>query len=84
MTEQKIKQVQLLWNSLTDELRWKAVPELQREIPKLIVHLDNDDTYIYHKGIDTEIFLLQFDEFIGWSDGIQTMLKAFNIKAEPV
>ena len=84
MTEQKIKQVQLLWNSLTDELRWKAVPELQREIPKLILILDNDDTYIYHKDIDAEIFLLQFDEFIGWSDGIQIMLKAFNIKAEPV
>ena len=84
MTENRMKQIQLLWQSMTDELRWKAVPKLQEEVPKLIIYLDNDDTFICHKDIDTEIFILQFDEFIGWSDGVQIMLKAFNIKAEPV
>ncbi len=84
MTEPRMKQVQSLWNSLTDELKWKKLPELQKEVPKLILNLDNDDTFITYEGIDAEDFILEFDEFIGWSDGVQTLLKAFNIKAEPV
>ena len=85
MTEQRqLEHIKFKWESMNDKLRWKALPSLQVNHPKLILNLDNDDTFITYKDLDTEDFILQFDEFIGWSDGIQIMLKAFNIKAEPV
>ncbi len=84
MTENRKQQIELLWSTMSDELRWRALPDLQEEIPQLIVYLDNDDTFVCHKDLDAEIFMLQFDEFIGWKDGVITLLKAFNIKSEPV
>ena len=85
MTErQQLDHIKFKWNSMTDELRWKSLSYIQTEHPDLILMLDNDDTYVIHKDLDAEDFILQFDEFIGWSDGIQILLKAFNIKAEPV
>ncbi len=80
---QQLNHIEFKWSKLTDKLRWKALPEIQKKHPELILMLDND-TYIVHKDIDAEKFILQFDEFIGWSDGVQILLKAFNIRAEPV
>ena len=85
MTEQRqLEHIKFKWESMDDKLRWKALPSLQTNHPKLILNLDNDDTFITHKGIEPEEFLLQFDEFIGDSDGVQILLKAFNIKSESV
>ena len=81
-TTHKLNQLKFKWQTLTDELRWKTLPQIQQDIPGLIVNLDNDDTFITHR--DNEDFMLFFDNFIGWKDGVQILLKAFNIKAEPV
>ena len=82
----KIKQVELQWNSLTDELRWMALPDMQKEIPALVLNLDNDSTFLSLKSDIQEVkdFILEFDDYIGWNTGIQPLLKAFNIKAELV
>ena len=87
MTQQRqLEHIKFKWESMSDKLRWKALPSLQVNHPNLIVNLDNDMTFITHKDIEPEEedFILEFDEYIGWSDGVQTLLKAFNIKAEPV
>ncbi len=85
MTEQRqLEHIKFKWESMDDKLRWKALPSLQANHPKLIVYLDNDDTFVIHEDIDGEDFMLEFDEFIGSSDGVQTLLKAFNIKVEPI
>ncbi len=86
MTELDIKlnKTKILWETLTDELRWKALPSLQLDIPKLLVMLDNDNTYIINTDENSMELILEFDDYIGWSEGVQTLLHAFNIKAEPV
>ena len=76
------------WNDLNDEQRWKALLSGDEVFSKLfIVNLDNDSTFMTLKhqlNEEQEDFILHFDEYIGWSDGVQSLLKAANIKSEPV
>ena len=83
----KLKILKMKWDELNDEQRWKALAEKNSAFKSFKVMLDNDDTFLVLKkpreGFEEE-FYLGFDEYIGWSNGIQTLLKAINIKAECV
>ena len=75
------------WLELTDTQRWKALISEPESFKNFIVQLDNDDTFLKIKNPKNEFeedFYLSFDEFIGWTDGILTLLVAIGIQAEPV
>ncbi len=80
MTKKEFKEIEKKWKTLTDEERWYFL----RDAPSLglIVQLDNDNTFVIHPDIEDEY--LSFDEFVGWSEGVQTLLSVIDIKAEPV
>jgi len=46
-----------------------------------IVCLDNDGTFITFEEFEG---YSSFNEYLGWSDGVQTLLKVINIRAECV
>ncbi len=77
-----IDKLEQAWYTLTDEQRWKRLPEVQLSNKSIVVMLDNDITYIVDTQDDD--FYLEFDEYVGCKDGVIPMLKAFNIKSEPV
>lgn len=65
-----------------DYERWKIVLE-NKDVLKLI--LDNDDTLIVFKDYEySEDDYWSFDEYIGWADGLFTMLDVVGIEAESV
>ena len=64
----------------TDEQKWKWV--LANQDKNITIYCDNDDTYGQIDDYPDEI--LQFNWYIGWSDGIFHLLKAVGIKAESV
>ncbi len=78
----QIEKLEQAWYTLTDEQRWKRLPGIQEQQKTLIVMLDNDITYLTDTK-DHDLYL-EFDEDIGWRGGIIDLLKAFNIKGEPV
>ena len=61
----------------TDVERWVWVKSHQHT--GVVVSLDNDDTFIVIGDL-----YATFDNYIGWSDGVQELLKAMGISAEPV
>jgi hypothetical protein len=63
----------------TDEERWVWVKINQDK--NITVMCDNDDTFIQ---IDEDEDCASFDNYIGNSDGVFSLLEAFNIKAESV
>ncbi len=85
---QKLSILSKKWNSLNDTQRWKALTDKENDaFSGFKVNLDNDDTFltiIKPTNEFQEEYILQFDEFIGWTDGVQTLLKALNINTEPV
>ncbi len=80
MTKTTFNKIKKEWNMHSDKERWLFLLDSQHL--GFIVQLDNDDTFVIHPDIEDEY--LQFNEYIGWSDGIQVLLNAINIKAEPV
>jgi len=54
----------------------------------ITVNLDNDDTFVTFDDFDEEEddgeVVIRFDGYLGWSDGIHTLLDVFNIKFEDV
>ena len=61
----------------TDVERWVWVKSHQHT--GAVVNLDNDDTFIVIGDL-----YATFDSYIGWSDGVQELLKAMGIAAEAV
>ncbi len=45
--------------------------------------LDNDYTFIINNN-DVYMDVLEFDSYIGWSDGVVSLLEAMGIEAECV
>jgi hypothetical protein len=87
MTKQELKLLEKRWNTLNDEQRWKAIISEPETFKDLIVNLDNDDTFMTLKSPKNEYeeeYHLDFDEYLGWLDGIQELLKAINVNAEPM
>lgn len=64
----------------TDPERWEFV--LNHKDEGIILNLDNDSTFIVIKGL--EDWYGDFDEYIGWSDGIFNLLEVIGIEAEGV
>lgn len=81
----KEKQIKLWkeFNKLkTDELKWKFIIDNQFEGIK--IYLDNDDTFGSFEWDDDGEYLFKFDDYIGWSDGIMTLMAVIGIDAECV
>ena len=79
--EQLIREFKSLNNDLE---RWKWVKDNQGEENLPQVDLDNDDTCLCIDIGDDDYEFLQFDNYVGWSDGVEILLKAMGIKAESV
>lgn len=45
------------------------------------VNLDNDYTFITFDGCED---VVSFDDYIGWSDGVQKLLETIGVNYEPV
>ena len=81
MEDKKFEMIKQKWNKLMNDLeRWTFLRENQHL--GLVVQLDNDNTFVTHKDIEDDY--LEFDEYIGWADGVLFLLASVGIKAEPV
>jgi hypothetical protein len=80
--EQQIK----LWKEFkklkSDKARWKFI--LNNQGKGIKINLDNDDTFGSFSWDENGEYLLQLDDYLGWSDGIQTLLSIIGIDAECV
>ena len=66
-------------DSLTDKELWQWVVENQDK--GIIVYLDNDDTFIAHNDCDE---CHSFWDYLGWSDGVVSLLEFIGINATQV
>lgn len=64
----------------TDKEKWKWLMTNQGK--GLVVMLDNDDTFVVDEN--DEETTGRFNEYIGWSDGVQILLDVIGIQAECV
>lgn len=64
----------------TDAERWTWL--LENQDKDLIVMLDNDDTFVV-KDSGTE-WVGRFDGYLGWSDGVISLLESMDIRCEKV
>lgn len=73
-------------NKLDDTEKWEWVRDNQDL--NITVNLDNDDTYVTFDDFDEEDddgeVVIRFDGYLGWSDGIFSLLEVMGIKAEGV
>jgi hypothetical protein len=67
------------WNRMTDAERWKWLQAHQGE--GYVVYLDNGDTFMLYQ-YDEETY--DFDNYIGWSDGVVTLMEVMEIECELV
>ena len=72
----------------SDSAKWQWLIDNQDR--GLIVHLDNEDTFVsidcdMGSGEDMPSYeAVTFDDYIGWNEGIQTLLKVIGVSAEAV
>ena len=69
----------------SDEERWKWV--IANQSNDMIIMCDNDMTWIEFDipdGEEPDDYIVDFDYFIGWADGIFDLLKVVGIKASSV
>ena len=50
----------------------------------IVLYLDNDDTFAVHEDDDENKYIFQFDSYLGWSDGIFSLLEAVDIRCSSV
>jgi len=87
LVDSKLKVLMEEWNKLNDIERWTALTIDPFAFKHFKVNLDNDETFVSlldPKNEFQEEFFLNFNEYIGWSDGIVSLLEAINIKSEQV
>ena len=65
-----------------DDERWRLV--LENKDLGFLVNLDNDDTFITLDDEKYEEVTLNFDDYIGWSDGVLILLRVCGVMAESV
>ena len=83
--EKNAHQLKAEFDKLPNDIeRWKWVKEHQDT--GIIVYLDNDDTHgiLPDPNDDNDVVIFQFDEYVGWADGIESLLASMGIKAECV
>ena len=70
------------WKLLkNDTARWLFIKENQGK--GIMINLDNDDTFGTFED-DENSFIFQFDNYVGWSDGVMELLLAMGIEADCV
>lgn len=77
----KLAKIEELRACKTDKERWRWL--LDNKDSGLIVMLDNDDTFVSDPD-DEGADVVQFDWYIGWSQGVIDLLDVLGIKAEEV
>jgi len=70
-------------NCIDDKERWQWVIDNHQDAC-VTIYLDNDLTFGHIEDDDDGEYILYFDDYLGWSDGVCTLLDVFNIKAECV
>ena len=80
MTKERFDRIKMVWNQMEDLQRWQFLQNNQHL--GLIVQMDNDDTFVTHPNLEEDS--LQFDEYIGWAEGIHAVMKALGVKADCV
>jgi hypothetical protein len=73
------------FNSCKDDIaKWNWVKDHQKT--GIVIKLDNDDTYgiLDEEECEDDPYIFQFDNYIGWSDGVEYLLEAMGINAECV
>ena len=83
----KMNNIELLkeFNALTNDVdRWKWVKEHQDS--GILIQLDNDDTCGVLPDPDDadDVLIFQFEDYIGWGEGVENLLKAYGVKGESV
>lgn len=69
------------FKSLQNDLdRWSWIIKNQHR-KDYVIFLDNDDTFVQ---FDNEDWYVSFDSYLGWSDGVQSLLTSLNIQHECV
>jgi hypothetical protein len=74
----------------SDAGKYRYIADNNRyEHHKLMVMLDNDDTHVVFMGTDgypdyDDDRHVEIDDYLGWSDGVQSLLSAFGIANSPV
>lgn len=83
MTNQDIEKLQKKFNKLKEVEKWEFVLKYKKEIRLL---LDNDSTtfFFLQQENDNEIYYFNFDQYIGWSEGVFDLLEVLGIDAEGV
>jgi hypothetical protein len=77
------KQIIDEFNSLPNDVeKWRFVADNQDK--DIIVHCDNDDTFITIEGWESDDNFAQFYGYVGWSDGVMKLLEYAGIRAESV
>ncbi len=90
---QKYRPIAEAWNALkTDKDRWKYLLEHKQEYTLL---LDNDATIVNVRipeeemqgidycDLDRDIDCDSFDDWLGWDDGVATLLEVLGIDGSP-
>lgn len=67
--------------TLSDAEKWKRLATCTLAYT---VYLDNDDTFVTLDCDDDGTYLINFDNYVGSSDGAYIALKAFGINVEHV
>lgn len=71
------EQIKAEWLEMNDIERWRWI--INNQDQGLIVQLDNDLTFIIRE--DDEDFIIYFDGYIGWVNGVEDLLTALKVKA---
>lgn len=71
------------WEKMTDRQRWEWV--IANQALGIVVMLDNDQTFVVTPDEDGEWGdSLDFDDYLGWSDGVIAVLELLGVKSESV
>ena len=81
-TEKTMKAIKELAALKTDKERWAYL--LEKKDPFLLVLLDNDMTFVVDSETTEDEESVDFDTYVGWSDGVQILLDAAGIANERV
>ena len=72
----------------SDSAKWQWL--IDNKDRGLIIHLDNDDTFVsIERDMDSDEDMpdyesVTFNDGVGWNEGIQTLLKVIGVSAEAV
>lgn len=69
---------QLTWDKMNDHERWRWIQTHQGE--GFVVKLDNDQTFLEDQNVEDVYY--DFDDYVGWSEGVVTLMNVMGIECE--